>query len=62
MVMLAFTLPRIAVNYYLVETRRRFPDAFKIRLSISKAPFSSRRFKEDALVGTLLEECIGSVD
>lgn len=62
MVILAFALPRIAFNDGLVETRRIFPDAFEIRIGIPKAPFASRRFEENALVGTLLEERIGSVD
>lgn len=59
---LAFALPSIAFHDDLVETRRIFPDAFKIRIGMPKASFASRRFKENALVGTLLEERIGSVD
>lgn len=62
MVILAFALPRIAFNDDLVETRRIFPDAFEIRLGIPKAPFASGRLKENALVGTILEERIGFVD
>ena len=62
MAILAFTLPRIVPNDDLVKTRRIFPDAFKIGLAISKAPFASRRFKKNALVSTLLEERIGSIN
>ena len=62
MVILAFALPVIAFDDDIVETRRMFPDAFEIRFSMLKAPFASRRFKAKALVGTLLEERIGSVD
>ena len=62
MLVLAFALPAIAFNYDIVETRRMFPDAFEIRFGMPRAPFASRRFKENALAGTLLEECIGSVN
>ena len=61
MVILAFALPVIAFDNDIVETRRMFPDAFEIRFIMPKAPFASRRFKEEALVGALLEERIGSV-
>lgn len=62
MVILAFALPAIALNHDIVETRRIFPDAFEIRFGMPRAPYASRSFKENALVGTLLEERIGFVD
>ena len=56
---LAFALPVIAIDDDIVETRRMFPDALEVRFVMS---FASRRFKQAALVGTLLEEGVGSVD
>lgn len=62
MMILAFALPIIAFNDDIVETRRMFPDAFEIRFVMLIPPLASRRFKKEALVGTLLEERVGSVD
>ena len=60
--LLALALPVIAFNHDIVETRRMFPDAFEIRFDMPKVSFASRGFKAKALVGTLLEECIDSVN
>ena len=62
MMILAFALPVIAFNDDIVETRRMFPDAFEIRFILLNPPLAPRRFKKEALVGTLLEKRVGSVD
>ena len=62
MVILAFALPVIAFNDNIIKTHRIFSDAFEIQFDMPRALIASRRFKEKALLGTFVEECIGSVD